>query len=119
MVWEVGLAKDIRKYYPVEDIGLDLDSLSIDDLEDIANRASKYLEEKLRYLVGREVDYLATVSVVKDDVVNVLVDVEIHGRIGLSLEVEIDRLIDEVFKYVRDELIKRSHHKRNQTIKEE
>ncbi len=88
-----------------------MDSLSTDELEEIALRASEELLSLLKQLIPRRDDYLAYVSIKREGkAVNVLVNVEVEGTAPLTpqLEALIDEAIDRALKVVRDELKRRA-----------
>lgn len=106
-----GLPKLVKRKVPIEKIGIDVSSLSTDELEEIALKASEELLSSLKQLIPRRDDYLAYISIQREgEAVNVLVNVEVEGTAPLTpqLEALIDEAVDKALKVVRDELKRRA-----------
>ncbi len=104
--------KRVKKKLPIEELGLNLDSISESDLEKLAIEASERLTGALDKLVGRQSHYVSTVRLEFDEesrAVNAIVEVEILTPVQPSPELinDIDVIIDRCFEVIRNELIRR------------
>lgn len=91
-----------RKY--VVNLGLSYERLSEDVLEDILNKANKFIEEGLssRINIGRNLDFSTSILVSRDEVITFEIIVEIISPtpIPLEYEVVIDKTVDDAFKFI-------------------
>ncbi len=79
----------------------------MEDLEYLATLASNYLENRLREVLGRDTDFMVIVSISKDDVLTVRVEVETAKDLGLEIDSIVDKEIESIMKVIRDEISKR------------
>ena len=104
--------KEVKKKLPVEELGLNLDSISECDLEELATEASERLASALDKLIGRQSYYISTVRLEFDKerkAINAIVEVEVSSPIQPSPELitGIDDIIDQCFEVIRNELIRK------------
>lgn len=91
----------------VMEVGLELESISLDFLQEVAvlmeNTIREYIESKL----GRRLEQLnIIVNVEIDDSLNITVDAEIHGksRGRIDYNLLLEEAIKEAYKVVEEEL---------------
>ncbi|MCD6340523.1 MAG: hypothetical protein J7L51_01045 [Desulfurococcales archaeon] len=104
--------KRVRKSLSVEELGLNLGSISESDLEELAAEASERLASALDELVGRQSYYVSTVRLEFDEerrAINAIIEVGVSSPIQPSPELitSIDSIIDECFEVIRNELIRK------------
>ncbi|MCD6428371.1 MAG: hypothetical protein J7L12_02000 [Desulfurococcales archaeon] len=104
--------KKVKRRLLVEELGLNLDSISEANLEELAIEASERLSSALDKLIGRQSYYISTVRLELDEerrAVNAIVEVEVLSPIQPSPELitGIDSIIDECFEVIRNGLIRK------------
>ncbi len=99
----------VRRRIEIEDVGLDLSKLRIDDLLKIAEVAESEIRRALDEVLGpRMIKYLLTVDVYIDDKLNLFVDLIVDSLIPpyISLESVIERAlkrgVDKAAAFVRE-----------------
>ncbi|MCD6278864.1 MAG: hypothetical protein J7J11_04215 [Desulfurococcales archaeon] len=102
----------IKKRIPVVELGLSLDGISEEDLEELAIKVSEELGGMLNELVGRRNYYITAIELEFDDhkkVINATLEVEVSTATEPSPELiaKVDTILDECFKVLRSELIKK------------
>lgn len=87
------------KSIPVEQIGLDLKSVSPKDLEEIANFIEQHIRNELnRILNQRLLGYVITISVeIMNDAINIAIDLEADSY--LSSHISLESILDKVLQY--------------------
>ena len=102
-------SKKVRRKVDLEEIGLNLETISEEVMLRIAEIAEEEIRKALDEVLGpRMIKYLLAVEVFVDDKLNVLVDLAVDSHIppAISLESVVDRAIkrglDKAAVYVRE-----------------
>ncbi len=104
----------------IVELGLDLDKITTDRLEEIANLMEAYIREYIFNKLGGRLEQLnITLSLEVTDVLRIRVDVEIIGKSKgrISYDVLIDEAIREAYRKI-EEVLKKSaeRDKRENTV---
>lgn len=88
------------KSVPVEELGLDLRSISEKELEELLNFIESCLREELDRILGqRLLGYASTISVeVVNDTLNIAIDLETDSY--LTSHISLENVLDQVLRHV-------------------
>jgi len=101
-----------KKYLPVEEVGIRVEDIDEAYLEELASKASEFLNDLLNRIIGKQDHFISTVGIELNrerNTIDVVIDVELFSSVEVSPQIitEVDNVISRCFEVIKDELIRK------------